>query len=76
VREGRIGAVGSRFRVSGLDGGLLDAEVEHSLGADRWVQRFRARRLSPEDLDRALAGAGLRRGPLEPDHPGWFAALP
>ena len=74
VRAGRVDAVGSRFSVAALDGGLLDAEVEYSIGGTRWVQRFRARRLSSSDLDVALAAAGLSPVPLDPDDPAWFAA--
>ena len=74
VREGSIGTLVSRFTVRSLVAGVLEAEVRYSAADDSWTQLFRASRLTTADLDRALAGAGLWREPLDPDRPEWFAA--
>ena len=74
VREGLIGDLVCRFTVRSLVAGVLDAEVRYTAASDSWTQPFRASRLTTADLDRALAGAGLCRDPLDPDHPEWFAA--
>lgn len=72
--EGTIGRLTSRLDVLGMDGDLLTAEVSYSADGDGWTQPFQGRRLTLDQLDLQLHSAGLRRVPLSPAHPSWFAA--
>jgi SAM-dependent methyltransferase len=58
------------------DGPLLHATIDYRTGGRHWRHTFTARRLTPEDLDSALAGAGLRFARwLDPDR-RWLVAEP
>jgi SAM-dependent methyltransferase len=78
VRSGSGGAAGPiRAGVHGVrrEGDLVHATVDYSAGDRRWQQEFTARRLTKDDLDGALARAGLTfRDWCTPDHV-WFTAV-
>lgn len=71
---GQLGAVSSGLEVAAYDGSLLTATVSYELRGRRWLQPFRARRLTEDELDEELAHSGLRRVAVDPPRLDWFAA--
>ncbi len=72
--EGTIGSVATRLDVLAASPDGVAAEVTYTVGQDVWTQRFRAHRLSEEDLERELAAGGLELDTwLDEDHRWWRA---
>ncbi|GAB2688285.1 class I SAM-dependent methyltransferase [Thalassiella azotivora] len=59
-----------------LDDDHLTGQLTYTHGDSTWTQRFRARRLSEDDLAGALASAGLRADGFADDDRLWVRARP
>jgi len=75
--ERRLGAVTSRVRLGGVDGGVVRGEVEYRANGARWTHPFTMRVFADEDeLCAALAEAGLALARWLDRERGWFVAAP
>ena len=70
--DGEAGDVRLQFRLLATRGREFDAAVTYRLDGRTWTQTLTAELLDEEQLDAALADAGLRR--RDRLHPKWLAA--
>ncbi len=70
-----IGDVATGLRVHARLGDLVSATVTYQLADRRWSQHFTTRRLTDDDLRRALADAGLHLQDLFGPDGSWAAAV-
>lgn len=73
---GQVGPFRVTLSVHDLRGGLLDATVTYLRDAATWHQRFTARRLTYNAMDRALCESSLGHVEVLTDDCSWLSASP
>jgi SAM-dependent methyltransferase len=71
-----VGGVELRLRDAVREGNLVSAEVEYTANGERWTHAFRARLISDDEVDAALARGGLERVRWLDERRTWLEARP